>query len=130
AREGQTMTSFLSRREFVAGSLTVAFSAIAPDPGGRALAQTAAAKLPGTLANNSRLDSWLKIGAGGEVTIFTGKVEIGQGINTALAQIAADELDVAIERIAIVAADTARTPDEGVTSRSFSIIESGSALRL
>ena len=124
------MTSFLSRREFVAGSLTVAFSAIAPDPGGRALAQTAAAKLPGTLANNSRLDSWLKIGAGGEVTIFTGKVEIGQGINTALAQIAADELDVAIERIAIVAADTARTPDEGVTSRSFSIIESGSALRL
>jgi nicotinate dehydrogenase subunit B len=125
------MTSLVSRREFVAGSLTVAFGAIAPDPGACALAQTGAPpKLPGSLANNSRLDSWLKIGANGEVTIFTGKVEIGQGIKTALAQIAADELDIAIERITIVSADTARTPEEGVTSRSFSIIESGTALRL
>jgi nicotinate dehydrogenase subunit B len=124
------MTSFLSRREFVAGSLTISFTAAALARRDLALAQAPAPKLPGSLANNARLDSWLKIGANGEVTIFTGKAEIGQGIKTALAQIAADELDVLIERIAIVGADTARTPEEGVTSRSFSIIESGTALRL
>ena len=124
------MTPLLSRRQFVAGSLTVSFTAAALARSDVALAQAQAVKLPGSLANNARLDSWLKIGADGQVTIFTGKAEIGQGIKTALAQIAADELDVSIERIAIVGADTARTPEEGVTSRSFSVIESGSALRL
>ena len=124
------MTPLLSRRKFVAGSLTVSFTAAALARSDVALAQAQAVKLPGSLANNARLDSWLKIGADGQVTIFTGKAEIGQGIKTALAQIAADELDVSIERIAIVGADTARTPEEGVTSRSFSVIESGSALRL
>jgi CO/xanthine dehydrogenase Mo-binding subunit len=124
------MTSFLSRREFVAGSLTISFAAVVLARSDGALAQAPAAKLPGSLANDARLDSWLKIGADGEVTIFTGKAELGQGIKTALAQIAADELDVSMARIAIVGADTARTPEEGVTSRSFSIIESGTALRL
>jgi nicotinate dehydrogenase subunit B len=124
------MTSFLSRREFVAGSLTISFAAVALARSDAALAQAPGTKLPGSLANNARLDAWLKIGANGEVTIFTGKAEIGQGIKTALAQIAADEMDVSIERIAVVGADTARTPEEGVTSRSFSIIESGTAVRL
>jgi nicotinate dehydrogenase subunit B len=124
------MTSFLSRREFVAGSLTISFAAVALARSDAALAQASGTKLPGSLANNARLDAWLKIGANGEVTIFTGKAEIGQGIKTALAQIAADEMDVSIERIAVVGADTARTPEEGVTSRSFSIIESGTAVRL
>jgi CO/xanthine dehydrogenase Mo-binding subunit len=124
------MTSLLSRREFVAGSLTISFATVVLARSDSALAQAPAAKLPGSLANDARLDSWLKIGANGEVTIFTGKAEIGQGIKTALAQIAADELDVSMARIAIVSADTARTPEEGVTSRSFSIIESGTALRL
>jgi len=119
-----------SRREFVAGSLTIAFTAMTPHRGGVVVAQTSATNLPGSLAHNPGLDSWLRISASGEVTIFTGKVEIGQGIKTALMQIAADELDVFIGRVAIVTADTARTPGEGVTSRSFSIIESGNALRL
>jgi CO/xanthine dehydrogenase Mo-binding subunit len=63
------------------------------------------------------------------VTVLTGKVEIGQGIKTALAQIAADELDVALQRVKVITADTATTPDEATTSRSHSIIESGAALR-
>ncbi|MCB0030831.1 MAG: molybdopterin-dependent oxidoreductase, partial [Anaerolineales bacterium] len=63
------------------------------------------------------------------VTVLTGKVEIGQGIKTALAQIAAEELDVDLARVQIVTADTERTPDEGVTSGSRSLETSGEAIR-
>ena len=51
-------------------------------------------RLPGSLHVNRRLDRWLAFDPGGTVTISPGKVELGQGILTALAQIAADELDV------------------------------------
>ena len=115
----------LSRRDFgrTLGALTIAFGMGAP-----ALAADAAA-LPGSLARNRRLDAWLRIGADGKVTIFTGKVELGQGILTALLQIAADELDVAPERITLISGDTAQTPDEGFTSGSQSIEQGGTALR-
>jgi CO/xanthine dehydrogenase Mo-binding subunit len=120
----------LSRREFTAGALIVAFGTATVIRSGSAVAETAATKLPGSLADNTALDSWLAVSADGKVTVFTGKSEIGQGIRTALGQIAADELDVALDRVTVVAADTARAPNEGVTSRSFSIIESGTAVRL
>jgi CO/xanthine dehydrogenase Mo-binding subunit len=86
-------------------------------------------KLPGNLETNRRLDSWLRFNRDGTVTAFTGKVEIGQGILTALTQVVADELDVAIERVSIETAATARGPDEGITSGSRSIEESAVALR-
>jgi CO/xanthine dehydrogenase Mo-binding subunit len=63
------------------------------------------------------------------VWIASGKVELGQGINTALAQIAAEELDVALERIRIVAPSTAYSPDEGYTSGSMSVQEGGKGMR-
>jgi CO/xanthine dehydrogenase Mo-binding subunit len=63
------------------------------------------------------------------VWIASGKVELGQGINTALAQIAAEELDVAMERIRIVPPSTAHSPDEGYTSGSMSVQEGGKNLR-
>ncbi len=63
------------------------------------------------------------------MTVSPGKVEIGQGIVTALAQIAADELDVDISRVQMVRASTAASPNEGVTSGSLSIQQSGRALR-
>ena len=59
-------------------------------------AQDAPRKLPGNLNTNRRLDRWLKINRDGTVTAFPGKVEIGQGILTALAQIVAEELDVGL----------------------------------
>ncbi|HSU63445.1 MAG TPA: molybdopterin cofactor-binding domain-containing protein [Burkholderiales bacterium] len=65
----------------------------------------------------------------GTVTIVTGKVELGQGILTALAQIAAEELDVPLERVRILPPSTAYSPDEGVTSGSLSIQDGGSSLR-
>ena len=64
------------------------------------------------------------------VTVFTGKVELGQGIVTALAQIAAEELDVPLAQVTMVPADTGRTPDEGQTAGSQSIENSGTALRM
>jgi CO/xanthine dehydrogenase Mo-binding subunit len=86
-------------------------------------------QLPVSLAANPRLSSWVKISSDGRVAISPGKVEIGQGIVTALAQIAADELDVDIGRIEMIRASTAASPNEGVTSGSLSIQQSGRALR-
>ena len=85
--------------------------------------------LPESLATTSDLDAWVNIGPGGLVAIFTGKVELGQGILTAFAQIAADEIDVPIDRIEVVSGDTERTPNEGGTTGSASLVESGRALR-
>ncbi len=86
-------------------------------------------KLPGSLQRFPELDAWIRINTDATITLFTGKVEIGQGIRTALAQIGAEELDVALERIRIVTADTAQTPDEGYTAGSGSVEESGAAIR-
>ncbi|TMH35504.1 MAG: xanthine dehydrogenase family protein molybdopterin-binding subunit, partial [Betaproteobacteria bacterium] len=86
-------------------------------------------KRPGSLERNPKLAQWLRVHRDGAVSIFSGKVEIGQGISTALAQIAAEELGITLERIRMVAADTAVSPDEGVTSGSLSIQDSGVALR-
>lgn len=85
--------------------------------------------LPVSLAANPKLSSWVKLIGEGRVVISPGKVEIGQGIVTALAQIAADELDVDIGRIEMIRASTAASPNEGVTSGSLSIQQSGRALR-
>src|SRR6185369_5481940 len=87
-------------------------------------------KLPASLISNPRLSSWLRFAAGGRVVVSSGKVEIGQGIVTALAQLAADELDVDISRVRMQRASTASSPDEGVTSGSLSIQQSGRAVRL
>ena len=86
-------------------------------------------KLPGSLETNRSLDLWLAINRDGTVTVRPGKVEIGQGILTALVQIVAEELDVAVGRIRLVAAATTLSPNEGITSGSRSIQESGIALR-
>ena len=66
-----------------------------------------AATLPGSLQTNPRLSQWLRLRADGIVEVFSGKVEIGQGILTAVAQIAADELDVDLARVRMVPASTA-----------------------
>jgi CO/xanthine dehydrogenase Mo-binding subunit len=89
----------------------------------------AAKPLPASLADNPRLSRWLRFTASGQVVISPGKVEIGQGILTALSQIAADELDVALPRVVVQPVATPASPDEGVTSGSLSVQNSGAALR-
>jgi nicotinate dehydrogenase subunit B len=116
-----------TRRDFTAGlgSIIVSFSL---DPK-LAFAQQAA-KLPGSLAENRMLDAWIRINADGSATIFPGKVELGQGITTALTQIAAEELDLPLARVRVLTTDTTRSPNEGFTSGSQSIEYGGTALRL
>ena len=87
------------------------------------------AALPVSLAANPVLACWLDFSAPGIVSISTGKVEFGQGVWTALAQIAADQLDVALWRVRVAPVSTSASPDEGTTSGSRSIEQSGSALR-
>jgi CO/xanthine dehydrogenase Mo-binding subunit len=121
-----------TRRDFLqrSGALVVSFALFGP-----AAAQEAAragganGKLPGSLGKAPWLDAWIRIDADNRVTVFTGKCELGQGIKTALMQMAAEELDVELARVTIVTADTARTPNEGFTAGSNSMKDSGSALR-
>ena len=117
----------ISRRDFAAGlgGITLAFSLVPR----LALAQQPA-RLPGSLDGNRMLDAWIRIGSDGNAIVCTGKVELGQGIVTALAQIAAEELDLPLGRVQMITGDTERTPNEGVTAGSQSIENSGTALRL
>lgn len=87
-------------------------------------------QLPPTLVANPRLGRWLSVLPSGVVEIRSGKVELGQGVLTALAQIVAEELDVHLDRVRMRPAATDTSPDEGYTAGSLSIQYSGSALRL
>lgn len=85
--------------------------------------------LPGSLKANPRLSAWFAFPEEGVVLLSPGKVEIGQGILTALAQIAAEELDVSPARIRVKPVVTGESPDEQVTAGSLSVQESGAAVR-
>lgn len=87
------------------------------------------AALPAILADNPRLDRWVGFPTPGKVAISTGRVEFGQGVLTAMAQLAAEELDVGIGRIAIRSGDTDGAPNEGYTAGSQSMQAGGVALR-
>ncbi len=113
----------VTRREFIAGAGALLIAVSMP---GRASAQS----LPLSLRRNRDLDTWLRIEAGGTVAVFSGKVELGQGIRTALAQVVADELDVSIDRVRMATVDTLRSPDEGRTTGSNSVPDGGTALRV
>src|SRR6188768_1712685 len=120
------MNVSLNRRDFAKGlgGLVLAFTL---DP---AAAQQQPRPLPGSLSGNRMLDAWIRINADGTATVFTGKVELGQGIVTALAQIAAEELDLPLARVTMISGDTGRAPNEGMSAGSQSIENSGTALRL
>jgi len=87
------------------------------------------APLPGPLNDNPNLDRWVAFPSPGKVTVLTGRVELGQGVLTAMAQIAADELDIAIERVTVRSGDTDKAPNEGYTAGSQSIQFGGVAMR-
>jgi CO/xanthine dehydrogenase Mo-binding subunit len=78
-------------------------------------------KLPGDLKNNPNLSSWISIAADNTVTLKVGKVELGQGAVTAVAQICADELMVDFDELNVVSGDTWDGPDEGTTAGSQSM---------
>lgn len=121
----------LDRRRVLAGggALIVGFSlgdAFAQD---QAAAPAPAPKPPGSLATTPYLDAWIRVDADGSITVFTGKAELGQGFKTAFQQIAAEELDVPFGSLKVVTADTSRTANEGYTSGSHSMQDSGTAIQ-
>lgn len=127
----------LSRKEFLAGSgaLVVGFSMLGTLLGQAAGAASPSAStpagtpLPPDLATTPTVDSWLKVDRAGQVTVLSGKVDLGQGIGIALEQIVADELYVPLKNVSIVMGDTALTPNEGYTAGSTSIAIGGMSLR-
>src|SRR6266576_3641898 len=119
----------LSRREFVrdTGGLLIGFSLA--DSG--IVPRLLAAASPESFAtpSPSRLDAWLRIGKDGIVHVFTGKPEIGMGVETAYAQIVAEELDVSVDRVDFVLGDTALTANQGGVGGSTSIMMGAKPLR-
>jgi nicotinate dehydrogenase subunit B len=139
-------TKTISRRQILKGSgaLIVSFSFWGPIS--RALAQSdegpqprpyAVERVdlgtftpePGDYLDPRELDSWLAVMQDGSVTMFTGKVDIGTGTRTSLAQIVADELDVPFERVTLAMGDTAKSVDQGRTVGSSTIPRGGAQLR-
>jgi nicotinate dehydrogenase subunit B len=125
-------TKSISRRQILKGSgaLVVSFSLFgrASQGFGQALAHSDPYANPDYL-DPRELDSWLAVMQDGTVTVFTGKVDLGTGTETALAQIVADELDVPFERIHMAMGDTAKTVDQGRTAGSNTIQGAGPQLR-
>ncbi len=127
----------LSRRQFFkdAGGLLIAVSFV--DSLGFAEGQEGAspgAITAGTAALSEappprQLDAWLRIANDGAIHVFTGKMDIGMGVETAFMQIVAEELDVRPERVSFVMADTAETPNQGGVGGSTSIMMGAKPLR-
>ena len=124
----------ISRRRLLqtGGAVVVSFALMrrgfAQDAQNKPVEPQAAPQLPGSLRTSPMLDSWIGIDAQGQITVFTGKAELGQGIKTALIQCAAEELDVDLHAITLITADTERTPNEGYTAGSHSMQDSGTAI--
>ena len=124
-------TTAFNRRSLLkgaAGALVVGFSLDATMVYA-ASAATAPLLRPAKAVAKDLVDSFVAIEPSGKVTIFVGKVDLGTGTKTAMAQIAADELDVAFEQIEMVMGDTATTPDQWITGANLTIAQGGGELR-
>jgi CO/xanthine dehydrogenase Mo-binding subunit len=114
----------MKRREFLktSGVLIVSFSSAASVAS--AFAKASAGQGPFDTRNSGidpqKLDSWIRLDANGNVTAFTGKAELGQGMLTAQMQLVAEELSLPLSRVTLVQCDTSKTPDQGTTSGSQS----------
>ncbi len=110
-----------SRRGFLktTGYLSLAFAI--PLDNALSQANNAKPRLPGDLNTHRKLSAWLRVNANQTVTLLVGKVELGQGILTAVSQICADELNIDLKRVHVISGDTALVPNEGVTAGSFSM---------
>jgi hypothetical protein len=103
----------ISRREVLKfGGLIVSFALPMPLTAAGKNGKTAAGDQPKTVAPD-RVDGFLAIDGHGNITVFSGKVDLGTGVRTAITQIAADELDVPMARVNVIQGDTLLTPDQG-----------------
>lgn len=121
----------LSRRGLLkTGGALVVMSAAVPVALRPSIAEAAAAGMPFPTPNLTDLSTWLTVHADGNVVWRTGHVELGQGNGTALAQMVAEELDAAFDKVTVLMGDTAVTPDQGVTAASSTIARAGTQARL
>lgn len=122
--------SGFDRRAFLkaSGALTVGFSMLGARIADAAIESSASLRPPKSVINEA-IDSWLVISPNNRITVFSGKVDLGTGARTALAQMAAEELDVAFDQIEMVMGDTATTPDQWLTAGNLTIFQGGSELR-
>jgi CO/xanthine dehydrogenase Mo-binding subunit len=118
----------LDRRSVLAGAGALIVSFSLRDAGAQEQKPGGGPKLPGSLATSPNLDSWIRIDADGRITTFTGKAELGQGFKTAFQQIAAEQLDIPFDALDVITADTKLTANEGYTSGSHSMQDSGTAI--
>jgi nicotinate dehydrogenase subunit B len=117
-----------TRRDFLklSGCLTIGFSigGISPDHFSPLINE-----LPESIKRYPNINAWIEVLANGNVRIYTGKSELGQGIGTAIAQVAAEELELGMDNVEVILAETERTPNEGYTVGSGSIEQSAMAVR-
>ena len=127
AAYGAAGVTFASRRAFLqaGGALVVAF---ALNPALAQRVERAEAALGKTL-DATDVDAFLAIGADGRVTIYSGKVDLGQGLRIAIPQMAAEELGIGVERVVMIEGDTALTPDQGATGGSSGVMRGGVQIR-
>jgi nicotinate dehydrogenase subunit B len=120
-------TKSISRRDLLksTGVLIVGFSLFGPVS--KALAQSSRVSEDGM--DPTKLDSWIAVAHDGTVTVFTGKVELGTGVITALAQIVAEELDVPFDKVYMDSGDTDTAVDQGVTAAARTVERAGPQLR-
>jgi nicotinate dehydrogenase subunit B len=118
----------ITRRDLLKGSSALIISVAIP-PLAAISASTAEARLATRTLNPAQLDTWLAIAANGEITGYWGKMDMGQGVDTAIAQIIAEELDVDVNIVNIIAGDSALCADQGGASGSTGVNLSGAAFR-
>ncbi|HEY6298614.1 MAG TPA: molybdopterin cofactor-binding domain-containing protein, partial [Candidatus Binatus sp.] len=87
-------------------------------------------KLPWSIQENPLLSQWVDFSEPGIVRVFSAKVEIGQGIVTAIAQIASAELRLPMSKVVVVSGDTRSCPNESYTAGSMSIEVGGTSVRM
>ena len=119
-----TRTSFLKG----GGALVVGFSVAGAVASGRAQAATTHGIAAGPLPMN-QIDTWITIHADNTATVYTGRIEMGQGTGTSWRQITADELDMSFDQVRFVQPDTHSDPDTGGTNGSTSVQVNGPRVR-
>ena len=121
-----TIDHGLSRRGFLkSGALVISFSLL-PTGG---MAEAANTSVDGRPLTPDQLDAWLSIAPDGQITAFFGKMDMGQGTDTGVVQMVAEELDVPFARVTLVQSDTARCVDQGGASSATGVERGGTALR-
>ncbi|MCH8867536.1 MAG: xanthine dehydrogenase family protein molybdopterin-binding subunit, partial [Proteobacteria bacterium] len=118
----------IARRDLLKGAAALVIAVAVPPISPLTTAKAEASLVARTL-NPAQLDTWLAIAANGTITGYWGKMDMGQGVDTAIAQIIAEELDVDVDNVNIIAGDSAYCADQGGASGSSGVNRSGAAFR-